>query len=557
MKRKFILALALLLLGLPACTLLPPSLKPFIFVNKSHIGLNENKSLSQILIRNQGENGSVLEWSLVSGRNIIANISSGKIKAGEKAEVNIRVSQVAINAKQAFVEEIRISSNDSSKIVRIFYKPSGSISGLKTCGSTELANNIKSQQKASNKAYVADELLIKFKATEGLGSQANINTASLDFGLLALTDFTDKRPSLVKIPNSKEPLEYAKILEKDPRIEYAEPNYYLQLLSTPNDSLYSEQWNLKDFGLEQAWDIETGTNRVVIAIIDSSINTKHQDLAAKILAGCDFNNKDNNPNPGPSNGGKSEHGTHVAGIAAAIGNNHLGVAGVAYGSGVKILPIKIFDDAGINGTIDNLIDAILWASGIDLPDVGKNPNPAQIINMSVGASEAAITNKLKSLNEATSKAKAKGLIIFAASGNSGLSNEILYPAADSNVIAVGSVDANRSRSSFSNYAKTGPSVELMAPGGFNSIASCSGTKRIRSTFPNNQYGCLSGTSMASPFVAGVAALLLSQDSSLTASEIKAKLISSALSTSEMNKAEYGAGIVCADKALGASSQCGQ
>jgi len=331
----------------------------------------------------------------------------------------------------------------------------------------------------------------------------------------------------------------------------------LKLLTAPNDSLYSEQWNLKDFGLEPAWAIETGSNEVVIAIIDSSVNTKHDDLAAKILPGCDFNNKDNNPNPGPSNGGKSEHGTHVAGIAAAIGNNHLGIAGVAYGSGIKILPIKVFDDAGINGTINNLIDAILWASGYDLPNVGKNPNPARIINMSIGASGAAISDKLKSINDATGKAKAKGVIMFAASGNAGLSNEILYPAADENVIAVGSVDADRRRSDFSNYSKNGPTVELMAPGGFNSVAVCSGTKRIRSTYPNNQYGCLSGTSMASPFVAGVAALLLSQDSGLNPQELKTKLINSAYSTADMDSAEYGAGIVCADKALGASTQCGK
>lgn len=557
MKRKFILGLILLLLGLSACSIIAPASEPFIFINKSHIGMNEDKTLNQILIRNQGEDGSVLNWSLSSGRNIVANISSGQIKSGEKAEINIRVSRTAINAKKAFVEEIHVSSNDVDKIIRIFYRPAGIHSGLKTCGSDELNDNNTIRQTQTNKAYVADELLVKFVSDGSLKSQTNIELAALNYGLLSLEGFSDQRPSLVKIPNSKDPLEYAKVIAQDPRIEYAEPNYYLELLSVPNDSLYNEQWNLKNFGLEQAWDIETGTHKVVIAIIDSSVNTKHQDLAAKMLPGCDFNNKDNNPNPGPSNGGKSEHGTHVAGIAAAIGNNHIGVAGVAYGSGVKILPIKIFDDAGINGTIDNLIDAILWASGIDLPNVGKNPNPAQIINMSVGASASAISNKLKSINDATNKAKAKGVIMFAASGNNGLSNEILYPAADSNIIAVGSVDFDSSRSNFSNYNSNGRSVDIMAPGGYNSTDSCSGTKRIRSTFPNNQYGCLSGTSMASPFMAGVAALLLSQDASLSAQELKDKLLNSAKFTGAMNKAEYGAGIVCADKALGATSQCGK
>lgn len=444
------------------------------------------------------------------------------------------------------------ASNTATKTITIKRQ----ITGLQSCGLAISNNNAYSSPNKPNSAYVEDELLVKLTNTGSLTTQA-ISTLATDYSLESLKSFSSERPSLFRIPKSKDPLEYAKILEQDPRIEYAEPNYYLQLLSSPNDSLYDEQWNMWDFGLEEAWDIETGDNRVIVAVIDSSVYTKHEDLANKVLPGCDFYNKDNDPNPQANNTEKSSHGTHVSGIIAAIGNNNKGVAGVAYGEGIKILPIKMFDDAGVNGTIDNLIDGILWAAGINLPDVGKNPNPADIINMSVGGYASGIgQDNLKSINDATKKAKAKGVILFSASGNNFSSNQIFFPAADTNVIAIGSVDSNFKRSDFSNYNSSGRTVDLMAPGGYYKEVICGSSKYIRSTFPNNDYGCLAGTSMATPFVSGVAALILSHNPSLSAEQIKAKLLSSALYNNDMNPAEYGAGIICADKALGANTQCG-
>jgi len=430
--------------------------------------------------------------------------------------------------------------------------------GLKSCGFAISNNNAYSSPSAPSTAYVTNELLVKLVNSGSLASQATITSLSTDYQLKSLNEFSSNRPNLFRIPDSKDALDYAKILEKDPRVEYAEPNYYLELLSTPNDSLYDEQWNMWDFGLEEAWDIETGDNEVVVAVIDSSVYTEHEDLASKILPGCDFHNKDNDPNPQAHNTEKSSHGTHVAGIIAAVGNNNKGVTGVGYGKGIKILPIKMFDDAGITGTISELIDGILWAAGISLPGVGKNPNPADIINMSVGTYAAIIgQDGLKSINEATSQAKAKGILLFSASGNDGNSNEIFFPAGDENVIAIGSVDSNMERSYFSNYNVDGPTVDLMAPGGFYKETICGNSKTIRSTFPNNDYGCLAGTSMATPFVSGVAALILSHEPGLSAEQVKAKLLASALYSNDMSHAEYGAGIVCADKALGASTQCGK
>jgi len=132
---------------------------------------------------------------------------------------------------------------------------------------------------------------------------------------------------------------------------------------------------------------------------------------------------------------------------------------------------------------------------------------------------------------------------------------VFSPANSPLIYAVGSVDGDRRRSDFSNYAADGLDVDFMAPGGSNFGAGCG---LIRSTFPENGYACLEGTSMASPFVAGVAALLLSQDAGLSPADIRAKLRGSALfDASYMTGQEYGAGIVCADRALGAATRCGE
>ena len=555
MKRKSLLAILILALLLGACRVATAP-EPMIFVSRANIALNPVKNSAVLIIKNLGKKDSVLNWTAVDAPNIVLSAHSGSLKYNEKSELVLRISGSAIRAAKYFVAEIVIKSNDVDKSVFIYYRPKlSNTGGLKHCGNP-LKHDSAGSSKIDSKSYVGDELLISYVKSKNFVTAGGIASLNNKYGLLTLKE-NDKRPNLVKIPNNKDPLEYAKILAKDPKIEYAEPNYYLQLLSVPNDPLYEQQWNLKSFGLEQAWDIETGKNRVVVAIIDSSVDSKHEDLHDKTLPGCDFNNQDNDPSPGKSNGGKAEHGTHVAGIAAAIGNNGKGIAGVAYGKAVKILPIKVFDDAGISGTIDSLIDAILWASGYDLPGVGKNPNPADIINMSVGANGAAIKDKIKSINDATAKAAAKGVLMIAASGNSGSKQEILYPAAADNVIAVGSVDESLKLSDFSNYNAHGRSVDLVAPGGFSSRKLCSGTERIRSSFPNDKYGCLSGTSMAAPYVTGVAALLLSQNKNLTASELKNRLLGSTLFDKSMNKAEYGAGILCADRALGAKTLCGR
>ncbi|HEX7022288.1 MAG TPA: S8 family serine peptidase [Trueperaceae bacterium] len=372
---------------------------------------------------------------------------------------------------------------------------------------------------------------------------------------------------LVSVPAGQDVRALAAQLERDPRVEYAEPNYYLHALEVrPNDPYYSyfggRQWNMSDFGLPEAWEIEEGDSAITVAIIDAGVATGHEEFTGRILPGYDFcgtgadldgdgaadscTAPDNDPNPG---GAGNSHGTHVTGIAAANGNNLVGVAGVAF-SGVKILPVKVFDDSGAFATTAEVADAIRWAAGVD----GTNRYPARILNLSLGAPGSS-----SALNDAVSDARNAGALVIAASGNyeggPAINTGIFMPANAPGAIAVGSIDDDCTRSDFSYYDDTGgKTVALMAPGGYGP----SGCSSVLSTIPENKYGCMAGTSMAAPFVSGVAALVWSHHPDWTADQVEAKLLSSTyFDPLYMNSDEYGNGIICADRALGASTLCGQ
>ncbi len=380
---------------------------------------------------------------------------------------------------------------------------------------------------------------------------------------------TDYLSEVVSVPEGVNVTELAAEMERDPRVRYAEPDLYLRPLSVaepdlpddpdlPNDPDLFEQWHLLEFGLPQAWRLETGNAGIVIAVLDSGVDLTHEDLRGRILPGCDLFNSDNDPSPGPPGqlGDNQRHGTHVAGIALAGGDNGKGVAGVAYG-GVRLLPVKVFDDGGESQFTSSSVvaTAIRWSAGLSVEGLNRTPYPAQVINLSLGGK-----GNVQTLNDAVRDARRAGSLVVAASGNGFSSEAIFAPANAPEALAVGSVDANYQRSDFSNYSTTGRTVDLMAPGGVGD-SSCGGVySTISPTFEGmteSAYGCERGTSMAAPFVAGVAALLWSQNPELSDDEVEAKLLSSARYTPAMNPAEYGAGVVCADRALGAATLCGR
>jgi len=307
-------------------------------------------------------------------------------------------------------------------------------------------------------------------------------------------------PGLVKISVDSQKLEEVMHrLESNPAVEYAEPNliYRIQELPPMYDTiqeLEDNQWGLAKIQAPAAWDIETGSEEIVIAVIDTGVDMDHPDLEENIWVnpeeeedgqdksgsgyvddtyGWDFVNENNDPQD--DNG----HGTHVAGIASAAGKEV--VAGVSWES--RIMALKALNEDGETDDMVDIIEAIDYAAD----------NGAHIINMSFGASlPAGIMSN--SMGDAIESAYEAGCILIASAGNDG-EYGVMYPASSEYVIAVGATDMDDERWVYSNY---GAGLDLMAPGA-----------GIRSAAPSGGSVTKSGTSMSAPFVSGVSSLALS------------------------------------------------
>ncbi|MDT0123385.1 S8 family peptidase [Paenibacillus sp. RRE4] len=254
-------------------------------------------------------------------------------------------------------------------------------------------------------------------------------------------------------------------------IEHAHPNYLVEASFIPNDPFFPYQYNLTKINAPAAWDINQSNSSIKIAIIDTGVQLNHPELASKLLPGYDYVDYDNIPEDG--NG----HGTHVAGIAASITNNGVGIAGTA--PFASIVPLRVLDNNG-QGTIGNVGNGLVFAAN----------NGVQVVNLSLGGPTGDAF-----LQAAVQYAWDRGAVIIAAAGNDNTSFPIV-PASYANVIAVASTNSSDLKSNFSNY---GSWVDMAAPG-----------DTILSTYLGGSYAYLSGTSMAAPQVAGVAALLASQ-----------------------------------------------
>ncbi|MBD8496731.1 S8 family peptidase [Paenibacillus arenosi] len=249
----------------------------------------------------------------------------------------------------------------------------------------------------------------------------------------------------------------------------------------PNDVLYRPyQWNLPLIKTNNGWSLTKGREDVIVAVVDTGVDLKHSDLKDKLLPG--YNAINRNAQPQDDVG----HGSHVAGIIGASVNNEEGIAGMTWYN--KILPVKVLDSSG-SGTSYSVAEGIIWATD----------NGAKVINLSLGNY---VDGAL--LHDAVRYAHERDVVLIAATGNDNTSQPG-YPAAYPEVFAVSATDSNTGKASYSNY---GNYVDVVAPG-----------TSIASTYTNNQYAALSGTSMASPHVAALAALIRSVNPSLKNTEV--------------------------------------
>jgi len=264
-------------------------------------------------------------------------------------------------------------------------------------------------------------------------------------------------------------------LESDGSVDFAEPDQVVSAALTPNDTYYAAyQWDMPMIHAPTAWDTTTGSASVTVAVVDTGVDSTHPDLSGKVVAGYNFVANSTNTTDDQS------HGTFVSSIIAANSNNGAGIAGVCWAC--KIMPVKVLDSTG-SGSSYNVAAGIDWAVA----------HGAQVINLSLGASSG-----VSALQTSVDNAWAAGVIVVAASGNS--NGPVLYPAAYSNAIAVGSVNSSGVKSSFSSY---GPELDLMAPGEtvIGALCGCHGY--------STGYATGSGTSFATPHVAGVVGLMIS------------------------------------------------
>jgi thermitase len=327
--------------------------------------------------------------------------------------------------------------------------------------------------------FAPDQILVKFNLGTDEATQGQIHRKN---GGAVVAEIAQLGIKVVRVNVGNVP-DKVKAYRGEKTVAFAEPDFIAEALGDPvypNDPYFGSQWGLSqindhDADAPEAWGITTGSPAIRIAILDTGVDQDHEDLA-KIVANKNFTSSSTVDD-------RYGHGTHVAGIAAASTNNSKGVAGLGYNC--AIMNGKVLGDTG-SGSYSGIASGIIWAAD----------NGAKVINMSLGGTSSSST-----LQQAVDYAWNKGVVVVAAAGNSNTS-AMFYPAAYTNCIAVAATEQNDARASFSNY---GNWVDVAAPG-----------VSIYSTLPNHSnsiggtnYGSLSGTSMASPLVAGLAGLVWS------------------------------------------------
>lgn len=434
--------------------------------------------------------------------------------------------------------------------------------------------------------WVPGELIVTYKAGAARMTKAEVDTLGLThvrdasggqyvYGIPAETIRT-----LSEEVSKQRVLDAVEAVAARPDVEYAQPNYIVEIVRTPDDPGYPIQWHYFDNGaganqrpgginLPQAWDITVGSPAVVIAVIDTGILPDHPDItgSSNLAPGFDMissaatandgDGRDSDPTdpgdgvaagecgPGSRPQADSWHGTHVSGTVG-VGNtdNGTGVAGVNWTS--RVQAVRALGKCG--GSTADINDAIRWAAGLPVPGVPNNANPARVINMSLGA--AAPCSASPSTQSAINDAFAAGVLVVAAAGNEAQDAANSFPASCNNVLTVAASDFNGNL--VTRYSNFGAVVEIMAPGGdVQADVDSDGNPDGVLSMVQGGFAFFNGTSMASPHTAGVAGLLLAQDAGLTPQELTTLITSNAIPRSAQQCPQpCGAGLLNANIDVG-------
>ena len=495
-------------------------------------------NIDSLQIISQGSEGSLSLGSIVLNSANLSTYTSQLQQWGQSltatADILLYGSNIAQgSAGKTFVQQISqltgadVAANTASGGDWVLEYTTGLIEASPALEIAHITSNGNSQDTlgkypAAKPAYASNKLIVKFNDTINI-AQANEMKNTLG---VVKTETIKLTGAQIWTLSGKTSVETAlATYRNNPTFKYIEPDYTITTAATiPNDPSFGQLWGLNNTGQSggtpdadidapEAWDIQKGNPNLVIGVIDTGVDYNHTDLVGNIwtnageiagdgidndnngyiddIRGWDFAYNDNNPMD------VQGHGTHVSGTIAGKGNNGVGVTGVAWNA--KIMPLKFLDDTG-SGSTSNAISAINYATA----------KGVKLTNNSWGGGGYS-----QALYDAINAAGQQGALFIAAAGNESSNTDILpaYPASYNlaNIISVASTTNTDGLSSFSNYGLT--SVDLGAPG-----------SGIYSTLPNNSYGTYSGTSMASPHVAGAAALVWSQNPTWTAQQVKNALM---------------------------------
>ena len=408
---------------------------------------------------------------------------------------------------------------------------------LSACGASVLNEFARNPDLAGHTttATLDSQLIVKYKTAADFKTKGTELLYRMP-GTVVLDSFqgTEGLTELQRVPAGTQISKAVQNYSADSTVEAAAPNEIWQAYAgdpspTPNDPRFGEMWHAQTLRYTDCWTKSQGEG-VIVAVIDTGIDANHPDLANQIApGGYDFVDKDEDPRDG--NG----HGTHVAGIIAAAGNNGIGVVGIA--PKAKILPLRVLDDSG-RGSTFAIVKAMSYAA----------KKGAKVINMSLGSPPGGILSRTYMRIYGDSLLR-KGVLLVAASGNE--AGPVGMPAEVTSFMAIGATNALDKLASFSNFGKQ---VSVSAPG-----------VNILSTMPTYpsylssqhadtvtaSYSMLSGTSMATPVVAGAAALLFSQNPSWTPAQVRSQLEKTALDLGTAGRdAQYGFGRIRPWTALG-------